>query len=117
MTIFDTSFRDAIRWVRGAIVIGHMRDSSLNRLIGNHGYLGALLRIETLRDSFERAEPYVAKVGRHYIRLTFDIGSFFETDDGFVFNIEITFDLGEPPVIDVIDRPAVPAGPRYCELL
>jgi hypothetical protein len=116
MTICDTNFEDAITWVRGAIAIGHTRDLSLNRLIGTHGYLGARLRIETLRDSFVRAEPYVARVGRHYIRLVFT-ETMFETDNGFVWNIQISFDLREPLVIDVIDRPAVPAGPRYCELL
>ena len=117
MIIFDMHFRDAITWERGEVVIGHMRDPSLNLLIGNHGYLGALLRIESLRDSFERSDSYIARVGRHYIRLTFD-EEMFETDNGsFVWNIDISFDLGEPLVIDVIDRPAVPAGPRYYELL
>jgi len=116
MTVYDTNFEDAIAWQRGAIVIDNMRDSSLNLLIGTHGYIGTHLRIVTRRDTFVRSNSYVARVGRHYIRLMFtDV--MFETDDGFVFNIRVSFDLGEPLVIDVIDRPAVPAGPRYCELL
>jgi len=116
MTVYDTNFEAAIAWQRGDIVIDNMRDRSLNLLIGTHGYLGARLRIETLRDSFVPAGPYVARVGRHYIRLMFT-EAMFETDDGFVWNIRVSFDLGEPLVIDVIDRPTVPAGPRYCELL
>ena len=119
--IYGHTAGNMIRWERGGVVIGRragkaVRDPSLNRLIGNHYYLGTLLRIETRRDSFERSDSYIARVGRHYIRLVFT-ETMFETDNGFVWNIQISFDLGEALVIDVIDRPAVPAGPRYCELL